>query len=108
MSDILADREYILGLLSKYGVLLTETQRGIARSYYEYDLSLSEIAEENKISRAAVSEALKSSLAKMGDYEEKLGLLKKDGELKQKIDNALKKGDQDSYRSLLEEIVNGL
>ena len=59
-------------LFDLYGALLTETQREICESYYLYDLSLSEIAEEKNITKQAVSDALKTSRELLDAYEEKL------------------------------------
>jgi len=75
-SDILLEREEALSLYERYGVLLTERERSLFHQYYSCDLSLSEIAENEGISRAAVSDSLGKSLTKMREYEEKLGLLK--------------------------------
>lgn len=45
--------------------------------YYQNDLSLSEIAEEQKITRQAVNGQLKIVQRILLDYEEKLGLVEK-------------------------------
>ena len=63
-------------LLDIYGRLLTKTQLEIMSDYYYYDLSLSEISESKKISRTAVSDAIKKSTKKLENYEEKLGICK--------------------------------
>lgn len=88
-------------LLHIYGSLLSETQKEIATSYFEYDLSLSEIAEEKNISRAAVEDAIKKSMSKLDQLEDALHILKNnkdieeiikdlDNETKDRIEKVLK------------------
>lgn len=64
-------------LLEIYGNLLTEKQRNLLEDYYNEDLSLSEIAENNLITRQAVRDNLKKGEKKLFEYEEKLGIMKK-------------------------------
>jgi predicted DNA-binding protein YlxM (UPF0122 family) len=73
--DLLAEREEAIALFERYGVLLTERESALFRYYYSCDLSLSEIAENEKISRAAVSDSVRKSLEKLQDYEAKLHLV---------------------------------
>lgn len=61
-------------LLDIYGRLLTKQQNEIMCDYYYFDLSLSEISETRKISRTAVSDAIKTATKKLENYEEKLGI----------------------------------
>jgi len=61
-------------LMDLYGSLLTKSQFDIMSDYYSCDLSLSEISEIRKISRTAVSDALKKATDKLENYEKKLGL----------------------------------
>lgn len=63
-------------LLDVYGVLLTEKQRDLLDLYYNQDLSLAELAEEQGISRQAVHEAIKRGEAALAGFEEKLGFVK--------------------------------
>ena len=56
--------------------LLSETQRDVLEDYYSYNLSISEIAENRNISRAAVEDAIKKGKRKLNEYESKLGSLK--------------------------------
>lgn len=58
-----------------YGNLLTERKRQVMELYHEENLSLSEIATEFNISRAAVYDSLKSAEKSLSDYENKLGLV---------------------------------
>ena len=64
-------------LLEIYGNLLTEKQRALLENYYNNDLSLSEIAENEQITRQAVRDNLKKGENKLFEYEEKLGFMKK-------------------------------
>lgn len=62
-------------LLDAYGSLLTDKQLDILKLYYEEDFSLSEIAELQQISRAAVSDHLKRSEKVLDEYEAKLKIV---------------------------------
>lgn len=63
-------------LFDFYGNLLTERKRQVMILYHEENLSLSEIAEELGVSRAAVYDSLRSAEKALETYEEKLGFLK--------------------------------
>lgn len=58
-----------------YHALLTEHQQEITDLYFNYDLTLSEIAEAKGISRQGVSECLNACKSQLADYEEKLHVL---------------------------------
>ena len=62
-------------LLDKYSPLLTDTQREMTNLYFNYDLSLSEIAEQKGCSRQGVSDCLNIARKKFEEYEEKLHLV---------------------------------
>jgi len=62
-------------LLDIYGRLLTKQQYEIMSDYYYCDLSLSEISELRKISRTAVSDAIKTASKKLDKFEKSLGIL---------------------------------
>ena len=64
-------------LCDLYGKLLTEKQFEFINDYYNNDLSLSEIAENNDITRQAVRDIIKKGEKKLFEYEEKLGFMKK-------------------------------
>lgn len=68
-------------LLELYGNLLSTTQKNVLESYYSYNLSLSEIAEEKSISRAAVDDAIKKGSKKLEEYEKELKLLEKQNKI---------------------------
>ncbi len=60
-----------------YGKLLTDKQYEFIDDYYNNDLSLSEIAENNNITRQAVRDVIKKGESKLFEYEEKLLMMKK-------------------------------
>jgi predicted DNA-binding protein YlxM (UPF0122 family) len=59
-------------LLDHYGGLLTPKQQEICRYYYRDDLSCQEIAEIEKISRAAVYDTIKRCRDDLKHYEDVL------------------------------------
>ena len=59
-----------------YSPLLTATQREITDLYFNYDLSLAEIAEEKGVSRQSVSDCLQKCRKQLEQYEEKLAFSK--------------------------------
>lgn len=60
-------------LCDVYGALLTEHRRELIRSYYDYDLSLAEIAENLGITRQAALCGIRQAETQLKDYETKLG-----------------------------------
>ncbi len=61
-------------LLDFYGEILTPKQRDMVEYYYNDDLSLAEIAENEGITRQGVRDSIKRAEAQMLEMEEKLGL----------------------------------
>ena len=76
-------------LLEIYGKLLTKKQYNLLNDYYNLDLSLSEIAENEHITRQAVRDNLKKGENKLFDYEEKLGIMKATIKKQNTIENIL-------------------
>jgi hypothetical protein len=64
-------------LLDYYGSMLTEKQRDVISCYYNDDLSLSEIAQNEGITRQGVRDAIKRGETQLKEMEENLGLLQK-------------------------------
>ncbi len=69
-------------LLERYGAALSDKQQRILDGYYNCDLSLSEIAENEGMTRQGASDFVKRSEAALIDLETKLGFCKKSEELK--------------------------
>ena len=68
-----------------YGEMLTENQRKFIEYYYSDDLSLSEIAQNEGITRQGVRDAVKRAEGQLFDMEKKLGF----AERNRKINEAL-------------------
>lgn len=60
-------------LLDLYAPLLTTRQQEIAHLYFNYDLSLGEIAEQTGVSRQSVYDCLQTTKSILSNTEEKLG-----------------------------------
>ena len=69
-----------------YGELLTSHQKKIYEDAVFGDLSLSEIAEEQGISRQGVHDLIRRCNRIMEDYEEKLQLIRKFSETKEQVE----------------------
>ena len=64
-------------LFDFYGELLTERQKEFFDLYYNEDLSLSEIAENNGISRQGVRDVIVRAEGIMQEVEDKTGLIRR-------------------------------
>ena len=73
-----------------YGKLLTEKQLEFLEDYYNNDLSLSEIAENNQITRQAVNDVINKGKAKLIEIEEKLLFMEKILNQETVIENIIK------------------
>ncbi len=98
-----------------YGNMLTKKQNQIIDDYYNQDLSLSEIAENNVITRQAVRDILKKGEKKLFEYEEKLQFMKRTLNQEKRIEKVLaeltkiQKNDSDKHiAGILEEIKKEL
>lgn len=74
-------------LLDFYGEMLTEKQRDVIDLYYNQDLSLSEIAEHEGITRQGVRDSIKRGEVFLFELEEKLKLFENYIETQKTIKN---------------------
>ena len=82
------DKElYLASLYDYYKELLTDKQQSYFEDYYFDNLTLSEISENNNISRNAVSKQLLNIKEKLYEYESKLHLYKNNEEIKKRVSN---------------------
>ena len=83
--ELLEKRLYYIDLLHLYGELLSSAQKDILTDYLEFDLSISEIANNRNVSRAAVEDALKKGTKKLDELETKMGLLRKNSTIREQV-----------------------
>lgn len=98
-------------LCQLYGKLLTKKQVKFIDDYYNNDLSLSEIAENNNITRQAVRDTLQKGEKKLFEYEEKLKIMKRTLNQEKIVKNILlelTKIQKDSSDKKVEHILNNV
>ena len=87
-----------------YGELLTEHQRRIYEDVVLNDYSLSEVAADLGISRQGVHDNVKRCNKILSDYEEKLHLVEKFVNIKEKIHRIAKNCESISKEELVSEV----
>lgn len=106
------ERSEVLELIDSYQNLLTPNQKNMVLAYFEFDLSLSEIAENEGISRAAVSDCINKSVQKLRDLESSLHHVKLKRMI-EKCENEISQNCTETqklalYKKLVEEIKDGI
>lgn len=92
------------GLYDLYQNLLTEKQRGYFESYYFDDYSITEISENNNVSRNAVHDQLKRTVIKLTDLETKLKLKEKNKQRQIIIANVKESSTDLNVINLMDEL----
>lgn len=100
-----SNREDYNELFDFYGSLLTDRQRRFFEDYYREDYSLSEIAEIEGISRAAVSDALKRCRQELSVYEEKLHLVASFNK-RMALYEKMRVNSDETMHALIQECIN--
>ena len=86
-------------LFDFYGELLTERQREFFDLYYNEDLSLAEIAENNGISRQGVRDVIVRGEKYMQEIEDKTGLIRRFHAMRSQLESIVKAADEILERS---------
>ena len=96
-------------LLNLYGNLLTETQKSYMDLYYNQDYSLSEIGDNENITRQAVRTILVKSKKKLYEYEQKLKFMQKENNIKkllEEIKNTKSEEEKQKYIKKIQENID--
>ena len=88
-----------------YGPLLNEKQRDVINCYYNEDLSLQEIAENNKKSKQAISDMMTRTVDKLFEFEDELSLLEKKDELKDALTSIRELMENSKNKEAIERIT---
>ena len=84
----------VIMLIDLYGDMLTEKQHSFLSYYYNEDLSLSEIAANEGITRQGVRDAIKRAETQLYDMEEKLGLVARFESMKSGLEEIMTYADE--------------
>ena len=106
--------EYAM-LFDFYGALLKDRNIEIFEDYMFNDMSLSEIAQEQNMTRQGVRDTVVRSRKKLMTYEEKLGLVERFNTVKRQINSMVVKTEEvrgavateDGTAFLPAEVING-
>lgn len=107
-SEILKKKERVSLLFLSYGGLLTAKVRRRIEYVYLMDYSLSEVAENENVSRNAIFESIEAGVKKLELFEKKLGLCKKNDKIIAMIDHAKEIQDKEELMQYLEKIKGEL
>ncbi len=108
MDDKLKEKVELSILFDFYGELLKDHNKHIFEDYVLNDLSLSEIAEEQGISRQGVYDIVKRCSKQLKDCEDKLSLVKKFEKTKVKVNRIKELSEQmklSGEKTYLEDII---
>ena len=108
------DKNLDIGMLMDfYGQMLTDKQTEAVDFYYNQDFSLSEIAEQMKISRQGVRDLIKRAEKQLFEFEEALGLVERFLSINRKIkkiesycNELYEKSNEAETKSTIKEISN--
>ena len=95
----------IANLLDIYSGLLSGKQKEYMIDHFENDLSLSEIAKNNNVSRQAIYDNIKRSIAVLNDYEAKLGFYNKKKKILKNLRELKENYSVERLEKLIDEII---
>ena len=91
-------------LLDYYKNLLSDKQREYLINHFEEDLSLSEIAKNNNVSRQAVYDNIKRGIKLLKDYEERLGFHEREKQVYQELLELKKDFKKEKLNDIIEKL----
>ena len=88
-------------LFDCYGELLTEKEQEVFQDYYFENLSMQEIADNNRVTKSSVHKTLQSAIEKLDLYEKKLGINRKNDIL----NSILEYDDIEKIKNKIKEVI---
>ena len=95
----------IANLLEIYGSLLSDRQREYLEDHFDNDLSLSEIAKNNNVSRQAIYDNIKRGVALLYDYEDKLKFYQIKKNIREELMNLKKNYTKEKLEKIIENLL---
>ena len=96
-------------LYDVYGQLLNEKQRDVINCYYNEDLSLQEIADNDGKTKQAISDMINRSVDKLFEFENELSLIKKKNQLREDLSllrELIESSNQSEAMDMIDEMIN--
>lgn len=93
-------------LFEIYGSLLSEDRQKIMTSYFEYNMTLVEIAEERNVTRQAVLDAIDKSCEKLDKFEDALHVNETKQNLVLNLQEIKTLADKNSQKEISEKVDN--
>lgn len=93
-------------LFETYGSLLSEDRQKIMTAYFEYNMTLVEIAEERKVTRQAVLDAIDKSCEKLDKFENALHMNETKQNLVLNLQELKTLADKNSQKEISEKVDN--
>ena len=88
-------------LFDCYGELLTEKENEVFKDYYFENLSMQEIADNNKVSKSVIHKTLQTAIEKLDFYEKILKINKKN----EFLSNILNEENIDEIKEKIKSII---
>ncbi len=95
-------------LFDLYGDLLSADRQKIMSDYFEFNMTLAEIAQEKNISRQAVLDAIDKSCEKLKEFESVLQIYAKRNALRADLTELLSLTESKELKEKVEEILRKL
>ncbi len=95
-------------LFDLYGDLLSADRQKIMSDYFEFNMTLAEIAQEKNISRQAVLDAIDKSCEKLKEFESVLQIYAKRNALRADLSELLNLAESKELKEKVEEILRKL
>ena len=95
----------IANLFEIYSSLLSEKQKEYLEDHFENDLSLSEIAKNNNVSRQAIYDNIKRGIALLYDYEDKLKFYQIKKNIREELMNLKEKYTKEKLEKIIENLL---
>ena len=95
----------IANLFEIYSSLLSEKQKEYLEDHFENDLSLSEIAKNNNVSRQAIYDNIKRGIALLYDYEDKLKFYQTKKDIREELMNLKENYTEEKLEKIIENLL---
>ena len=95
----------IANLFEIYSSLLSEKQKEYLEDHFENDLSLSEIAKNNNVSRQAIYDNIKRGIALLYDYEDKLKFYQSKKNIREELMNLKENYTKEKLEKIIENLL---